>query len=569
MYISDVEAIQNILQEKNRYVCFLGAGASAEARVMTAQQICKEIHDKLLKANSVPRDKQEEWANKELKWDRPHARYATCIRRRYRVPAQRVAYFRNILRNVRPAFCHHGVALLMRAHYFKTTCVTTNFDKLLESAFTQQGELECQPIRTIEEVEFWQQEWDRYHVMKLHGDYDTYNILNTADETLEINAGMIGAVEELLKSAGIIVIGAAGHEESIYSMFKSLTLKATDVNKVLSWGLLWGVYMGQPRPKGIAQSELEELIKEQIRQGVVSARIEQLIEEKNPSNALFCFFPVWSAGVFLSDLINATHDEDLIRESEFYLDHEMRLRTVFARANLSEEAIAKHIAKLKESQEKMAQKSSKGIQRPDLAFKIRLKNSEIEIRAMYGDISDRLLMEDQEFKQLVRTVLSPEDTCLTAGGGAALALLNKAGKHTILNELAKFSPIRQGSVAVTSGGNLPIHYIFHAAALEIKEDGNYLITKQSVRQTMTAALDKALALGVGVLWVPLLGAGTAGLKPQESLSAILEAVSTWDRQDHKMIIMVFVYPKKVYSRPDFRRCVQQTMGSGIDIVPFN
>ena len=114
MFISDGEAIRYILQEENRYVCYLGAGASVEAGVMTAQGICEEIRKELLEHSSL--------RDSDLDWDDPSQRYVTCIRKGYPTPAKRVQYFRRMLKNIRPSFCHHAVALLMRGNYFKINC---------------------------------------------------------------------------------------------------------------------------------------------------------------------------------------------------------------------------------------------------------------------------------------------------------------------------------------------------------------------------------------------------------------------------------------------------------------
>jgi len=85
---------------------------------------------------------------------------------------------------------------LARNDVLKRTIITTNFDKLIESAFVRLGALECQPIRTDVEQEYLDLEPDKTYVLKLHGDYDTYNIRNTASELLYIR-------ESLAREAGL------------------------------------------------------------------------------------------------------------------------------------------------------------------------------------------------------------------------------------------------------------------------------------------------------------------------------------------------------------------------------
>lgn len=556
MFISDDEVIRYLLLEKNRYACYLGAGGSVEAGVKSAQEISEEIREDLKRYSPVRgsegEEAIEEWVNKKLRWDEsPEERYATAVKVGYPNQDLRVQYFRRILKNVYPSFTHHAVALLMRNQYLMNTCLTTNFDKLLESAFIQQGELEVQPIRTSEEAEFWQLGGDKFYILKLHGDYDTYNILNTPRETMSMKEPLQRNAKSLLERAGLLVIGTAGHEQSIQRFFQALALDTKDADRVLSFGLFWGIYMGQSKPPHITQEGLKQLIQKRIDLGVVSRGIRRIVEQKHRENELFCFFPIWSSRDFLHDLIKGTNDQGLIRTAETYLDHETRLESVFSRAGLSQETIEKHIKNLMGRQRRISSGADDSSTEPDLAFKIAGKDADIEIWVVYGDITNRRFMAREEFQGSIRAVTSPEDTFITAGGGVAYLLLSKAGKYSLLNELAKFSPISQGDVAVTSGGSLPVHFIFHAAALAVEEDSEgvvYVVSRDSVRGTMTTALEKAHALGVGTLWVPLMGSGVAGLKPEESFAAILEAISELDGRDYPLTIIIAIFKEAHLSR---------------------
>src|SRR2546427_125592 len=203
--ISDTEAIRHIVDRPGTYACYLGAGASVEAGVMSAQTICERIRDKLAAVNpnldESDKEQVERWAQDELNWPDTSRRYITCIDKGYPNVATRVEYFRDLLRKSRPSFCHHATALLMSHGYLMQTCLTTNFDHLLESAFTQQGIAECQAIRSKDECPYWQDRADRYYIVKLHGDIDTKNILNTRKETIAISEQMKGIVEDVVRDA--------------------------------------------------------------------------------------------------------------------------------------------------------------------------------------------------------------------------------------------------------------------------------------------------------------------------------------------------------------------------------
>ena len=146
------------------------------------------------------------WAKTNLDWDDVRRRYATCVSKLGK-PRQRIDYVREIVRGRQPSFSHHAIALLMRHRYIATNCLTTNFDKLLEMAFAQQAVSEYQAIRSQDETRFHGQK-DKFYIIKLHGDYDTENILNTTDETIRISEQMVTISVQMLRRKGGFVLGA-------------------------------------------------------------------------------------------------------------------------------------------------------------------------------------------------------------------------------------------------------------------------------------------------------------------------------------------------------------------------
>jgi O-acetyl-ADP-ribose deacetylase (regulator of RNase III) len=175
---------------------------------------------------------------------------------------------------------------------------------------------------------------------------------------------------------------------------------------------------------------------------------------------------------------------------------------------------------------------------------------------LYGDITSRTLMASEPGR---RAVLSAEDTSVSAGGGVAYALLRKAGAHTILNELSKLAPITQGDVAVTSGGDLPVHYIFHGAALKIERDATYSVTPQDVSRTVTCALQTAQTLAVQTILVPLIAAGVGPLTPLESFEAIVSALLQQRDTIGRFTMIVVVFKESQLPRADIMASLQRTL----------
>ena len=157
--IQENEAIYNIIQARDRYICYLGAGVSAEAGVKTAVEICDEIYSQLIDSelmNSSDEEQARQRVELTLDWKEISRRYVMCMHKGFANKYSRVEYFRKLLQTIRPSFSHHAVALLMGGGYFKSTCLSTNFDKLIETAFMQQGRRECQPIRSDAELNYWE-----------------------------------------------------------------------------------------------------------------------------------------------------------------------------------------------------------------------------------------------------------------------------------------------------------------------------------------------------------------------------------------------------------------------------
>jgi O-acetyl-ADP-ribose deacetylase (regulator of RNase III)/NAD-dependent SIR2 family protein deacetylase len=569
--ITDSQAVGHVLQDTSSFVCYLGAGLSAEARVPTADKICKLIYDDKL-PKGLTKQQEKRWANENLEWDNPARRYPACMRH-YGTAAHRVQFFRKLLQTVKPAFAHHTLALLMARGHLRRSCITTNFDKLLEAAFMRHGLMECQPVRHDDEVAYLGKEGDKCYVLKLHGDYDTYNILNTEVEVFSLSERMTEAVSDVVSGAGLLVLGTAGYEESVASLFKELT-KPENKGKVFPYGLLWGVYVPGPKPsRPLTQKQLEKIVREQLDAGAVSPEIVRMMNRTETWEENFCFFPVWGAGNFLLDLMKEAKDTKLRVTAESYLDHAMRLRQVFERAGLSANAISRHISTLTKQQQELKAKAKTSPAEHETVAVAASKAGPLEVHVTYGDITKRGWMASDAFKDDVCAVVSPEDTCVSAGGGVAYLLLEKAGPSHILNELAKFAPVPQTTVAVTSGGGLPAHYIFHAAAIEIGEDAGgdvkYVVSSRSVQETMTNILKKAAALGVGTLWVPLMGAGVASQKgkfgAQQSFDSILRAVAEWGATSQPLKVFIVIYADKDLTRDKARSVLRKRLAPDFTI----
>lgn len=565
--IDPFNAIRTIIQSRGQFSIFLGAGISIEAGVPTADMICQSIGEKIIFDENQKRKfhsrklietekEKKQWLNNIVNWDDEESRYSSCIKHWYTQQTARVDFFRDLLREKKPSFAHYATALLMHNGYLSLTCITTNFDKLLEKGFSELNLMECQAIRLAEEAQYWKKEDDKCYCFKLHGDYDTHNILNTSGETTVVNETLIQCTENLLNHSGLIILGSAGREKSVHTLLDRLTTKENLEKGLLDYGILWGVYIGNTPPKDFSPSTIKRAVDESIKNGAIGKEVIKLMERLSRSETQFGFFPIWGSGRFLWELIKLTEDNTLVQLSEPYLDHEIRVTDVFKRAGLSDKAAEEHIKQLKIQKEKISRPQQQGISEKIIYHRLK-KN--VQINVAYGDISSKSMLNLAGDVKGIKAIVSPDDTCLSVGGGAALAIGEKSGLRKILFELSKFSPIELKDNVVTSGGSLPVHYIIHTAGVRVTEKGANA-SKTAIMDTAYKAVDRAIALGVEYLWIPLLGAGVANIQSKTSLKSILKAIKARINSqlpERQLTVTVAVFSESILERKVITRAFRE------------
>ena len=564
----DYEVIRAIIDHQCSYAAWIGAGASVEAKIKTGRQICDELR-KEMASYAHPKD-EDAWAEEQLNWSDLKRRYSTCLKR-YGSAEQRVRYFRQLIKGLPPAFSHHALALLMQSGVLARTCLTTNFDKLIEIAFAQQGNSECQAIRGDEEAGLWRQEDDKCYVVKLHGDYDTHNLLNTTDETVRIPDLLARLTGDVAKQRGFVIVGSSGYEESVIRLLNDLV--DSDDPTTLTMGLYWGVNVGDAQTaESISQDDAEKLVGAKLRAGSVSQEVLDLMNvmRERGRQVPRAFFPVFGAREFFRRLIKATANKALIGRMSRYFDYEMRLRLNLSRGGLTPEAIQKRLTKLagKASERNSPAKLLTRSLSPTKVWTATGKTCAMQAEIAYGDITSRSMMGTSE-GEVRQAVISPEDTMISAGGGVALALLHKAGQQIVLNELSKFPHVNHRDVVVTSGGELPVNYIFHCAATALDRDGKSSITPADIEATLGTALHLATELGVGCIFLPLIGAGTEGMDPGESLDAILRALKAFAASAPacRMALRIVIREEGTLTRREVGAHLAAVLGPDFECVP--
>jgi O-acetyl-ADP-ribose deacetylase (regulator of RNase III) len=101
-------------------------------------------------------------------------------------------------------------------------------------------------------------------------------------------------------------------------------------------------------------------------------------------------------------------------------------------------------------------------------------------------------------------------------GGGVSAAVRRAGGPNIAADASKMVPARPGDVIVSTAGDLPAKYIFHAITIGPKGEG--LPAGAIVRQASQRVMHLLRALGCASAAFPAIGAGVAGI-PYETVAA--------------------------------------------------
>jgi len=132
------------------------------------------------------------------------------------------------------------------------------------------------------------------------------------------------------------------------------------------------------------------------------------------------------------------------------------------------------------------------------------------ITLRFGDITE------SEAEVLV----SSDDHYLSMGGGVSAAL-RRAGGTRVAADASKLVPAKVGGVVVSSAGDLPAKYIFHAVTLGTAS--REMEPPIIVRQTTQQAMRLLRALGCRSIAFPALGAGAARI-PYETVAAEMATI---------------------------------------------
>jgi hypothetical protein len=205
--------------DRGAYAVLVGSGMSTTAGIPTGWDLTKELAGlEARRQNGRIPDKIEAWwaANKRVPLT-----YSAVVEALAPTIGQRQALLRSVIEpsadEIRaglkiPGAAHHALAELVVRGYVRVI-VTTNFDRLIETALRNTG-IEEQMLSGPGDLPgMIPLQHTACTVIKLHGDYQQANLINTDAELAEHHPEWLGLLCRVLAEYGLVTVGWSGQSD--------------------------------------------------------------------------------------------------------------------------------------------------------------------------------------------------------------------------------------------------------------------------------------------------------------------------------------------------------------------
>ncbi len=203
----------DVFNNKGVYALLLGSGISLPAKIMSGWKVTEDLIKKLavVPGEGIPTDPLL-WFKETSTCD---AEYSKLLEQLGKKPSEMESllrpYFEPSEEDLemgykKPTVAHKAIAEMAKKGYFKVI-ITTNFDRLLESALNEIG-VRYQVISDVSEIE---SRVPLYHhpltLLKINGDYKDYRFKNTEAELSYYPDHLLAYLDSILKNFGLITCG--------------------------------------------------------------------------------------------------------------------------------------------------------------------------------------------------------------------------------------------------------------------------------------------------------------------------------------------------------------------------
>ena len=231
--------------EPNRFIFFLGAGASESSGIPTASWMIRDFERKLREvwdSEGRPGSDFMAWVSSKPGWKSNDSPYGSFFEVYEPTQNGRVRYLNKWMASASPGWGYFCLAQLLAQSYV-STIVTANFDDLIYESCTQNSVRRPRVYSTLSPYASVEHDDDRPTIIKLHGDYLYADIKNTSDEMQQLDRRLLADVSRVFQGHDIIVVGYGGTDKLIMEELFATILPADAV--------FWCTHKNDPVPKRV------------------------------------------------------------------------------------------------------------------------------------------------------------------------------------------------------------------------------------------------------------------------------------------------------------------------------
>lgn len=206
----------SVHENRGVYALLLGSGISKAAGIPTGWEITLDLVRRMAAQKGIT--DQTDWASWYFEQQQKEANYSDLVGLLAKTRDERRSILHSYIEPSEeeqeeglkvPTAAHRAIASLVRSGHFKVL-ITTNFDRLLETALRDEG-VEPTVILSPDTLEGAEPiTHTRCYVLKLHGDYKDARILNTEDELSAYPDAYNSLLDRIFDEYGLIVAGWSG-----------------------------------------------------------------------------------------------------------------------------------------------------------------------------------------------------------------------------------------------------------------------------------------------------------------------------------------------------------------------
>ena len=151
------------------------------------------------------------------------------------------------------------------------------------------------------------------------------------------------------------------------------------------------------------------------------------------------------------------------------------------------------------------------------------------------DSENIVLLQGDLTEMETDAIVNAANNELRHGGGVAGAIRRKGGE-IIQEESDAIGTVPIGGAAVTSGGNLKVRYVIHAASMQLGGK----TSAHALRSATAHSLRIASQMGVKTIAFPAVGTGIAGFPMDECANIMLAEAAAHLKRDNTVQKIYFV-----------------------------